>query len=246
MTKEHILSEIRRTAAKNHGTPLGGDRFLTETGIKESDWYGKHWVRWGDALKEAGFQPNRWTMARADEDLLSHLAVLVKELGHFPVGGEIRMKARSTPGFPDPKTLFNHFGGKKALAARLREYFMDKGEDELAALCAAVAKSAKESEESPSETVTQIEFGHVYLEKSGRYYKLGRTNAVGRRERELAVQLPEKPKFIHSIKTDDPAGAEKYWHRRFAHCRKNGEWFDLTARDVAAFKRWKLMRWEFR
>jgi hypothetical protein len=246
MTKGHILSEIRRTAAQHHGTPLGGARFSTETGIRRSDWYEKHWVRWGDALKEAGFQPNAWTLARSDDELLDHVAVLVRELGRFPVEGEIKMKGRRMPGFPSPDTLRAHFGGKKALAARLRKFFLDKGEDEPAALCAAVAESAKESEESPSETATQIEFGHVYLEKSGHFYKIGRTNAVGRRERELAVQLPEKPKFIHSIKTDDPAGAEKYWHRRFAHCRKNGEWFDLTARDVAAFKRWKLMRWEFR
>jgi len=241
MTKEHMLSAIRRTAAKNHGTPLGKDRFLTETGIKQSDWYGKHWVRWGDALKEAGFPPNQWTMARADDDFLSHLAVWVKENGHFPVGGEIRMKARSTPGFPDPKTLFNHFGGKKALAARLRTFFLDQGEDGPAALCAAVAESTNASEDPSSETVTHAELGFVYLMKSGRYYKLGRTNAVGRRERELAVQLPEKTNVIHSIKTDDPVGIEAYWHRRFSDRRKNGEWFKLTTLDVGAFKRRKFM-----
>ena len=46
--------------------------------------------------------------------------------------------------------------------------------------------------------------------KSGRYYKVGRSNAVGRRERELAIQLPEKANVVHSIKTDDPAGIESY------------------------------------
>jgi hypothetical protein len=35
-------------------------------------------------------------------------------------------------------------------------------------------------------------FGSVYLVKSGPYYKIGSTNAVGRREYELAIQLPEK------------------------------------------------------
>ncbi|MDP3723100.1 MAG: GIY-YIG nuclease family protein [Candidatus Omnitrophota bacterium] len=246
MTKEHILSEIRRTAARNHGTPLGIDRFFTETGIKESDWYPKHWLRWSDALKEAGFPPNRWNMARADDDLLSRLGALVKELGRFPVSGELKMKTRSTPGFPHPKTLFNHFGGKKALAARLRTFFLDQGEDGSAALCAAVAESTNASEEPSSEAATHAEHGFVYLMKSGRYYKLGKTNAVGRRERELAIQLPEKPRLVHSIMTDDPAGAEAYWHRRFAHCRRgDSEWFGLTARDVAAFKRCKSMRWKF-
>lgn len=241
MTKEHMLSEIRRTAAQNHGTPLGGARFFTETGIKKSDWHGKYWVRWSDALKEAGFQPNQWIMARSDDDLLSHLAALVRQLGHFPVDGELRLKARSTRGFPNPATLYDHFGTKKALAAKLRQFFLNRGETETAALCASVAESPNASEEPSSETATHAEFGFVYLIKSGRFYKIGRTNAVGRRERELAVQLPEKTNVIHSIKTDDPAGIEAYWHRRFSDRRKNGEWFELTTLDVGAFKRRKFM-----
>lgn len=40
MNKEHIISEIKRTAEENGGVPLGKDRFLKETGIKFSDWYG--------------------------------------------------------------------------------------------------------------------------------------------------------------------------------------------------------------
>ena len=151
------------------------------------------------------------------------------------------MKARSTHKLPDPKTLYHHFGGKKTLAARLRDFFQDKNETEFAALCASVAESAKESEESPSGAATQVEFGFVYLMKSGRYYKLGRTNAVGRRQWELGLQLPERVRIIYSFKTDDPAGIEAYWHQRFAHRRKNGEWFDLTTLDVAAFKRRKFM-----
>jgi hypothetical protein len=35
-------------------------------------------------------------------------------------------------------------------------------------------------------------FGSVYIVKSGRYDKIGSTNAVGHREYELAIQLPEK------------------------------------------------------
>ena len=83
--------------------------------------------------------------------------------------------------------------------------------------------------------------GYVYLIKSGRYYKVGKTNAMGRREYELAIQLPEKATTVHTIKTDDPAGIEAYWHRRFDPKRKNGEWFDLDAADIAAFRRRKFM-----
>ena len=60
MNKNDILAEVRRTAAENGGTPLGSQAFSTVTGIKRAAWYGKHWARWGDALKEAGFEPNQF------------------------------------------------------------------------------------------------------------------------------------------------------------------------------------------
>jgi len=63
MTKALILDQIRRTAAENDGVPLGRDRFLTQTGIKEADWLGKYWVRWSDAIREAGYEPS-WLMAQ--------------------------------------------------------------------------------------------------------------------------------------------------------------------------------------
>ena len=81
--------------------------------------------------------------------------------------------------------------------------------------------------------------GEVYLFKSGRYYKIGKTNDTVRRGKELRIQLPEKCILIHSIKTDDPSGIETYWHGRFEEKRLNGEWFNLSPTDIKAFKNWR-------
>jgi hypothetical protein len=242
MKKEHILMEIRRTAAQNGGTALGRERFEAETQIKISDWYGKYWVRWNDAIKEAGLIPNQFNVAYSDEYLICKFAALVKELGHFPVTGEIRMKAQNDKTFPSHST-FSRFNGKRDIAARVRDWCLMNKDDETATLCSAVlSKPAENSDEIESQSSLQSNPpGYVYLVQHGprREFKIGRTNNTIRREGELRTELPEKLEPIHKIETDDPAGVESYWHRRFADKRKNGEWFALSADDVRAFKRWK-------
>ncbi|HEU0010358.1 MAG TPA: GIY-YIG nuclease family protein [Verrucomicrobiae bacterium] len=89
----------------------------------------------------------------------------------------------------------------------------------------------------------ELEIGFVYLLKSGKHYKIGRSNAAGRRERELQIQLPEAANYVHVIRTDDPVGIEAYRHNRFEpkRIRKGAEWFDLDASDVKAFRRRRFM-----
>jgi hypothetical protein len=83
--------------------------------------------------------------------------------------------------------------------------------------------------------------GFVYLMKSGRHYKIGKTNSVDRRRYEIGIQLPQAIEPIHSIETDDPSGIEAYWHNRFRERRLNGEWFELTASDIRAFRKRRFM-----
>jgi len=73
MIREHILQEIKRTAEANHGVPLGWRKFAEETGIRDRDWLGKHWARWGEAVREAGYTPNQMTQALSSSVHAEHV-----------------------------------------------------------------------------------------------------------------------------------------------------------------------------
>ncbi len=105
MKKAHFIAEIQRTAVENSGVPLGSARFEAETGIKNADWFGVHWARWGDALREAGFEANQMQSAFDKDHLLKKLAELALELGRIPVRGDLKLKRRNDPDFPSWNTL---------------------------------------------------------------------------------------------------------------------------------------------
>lgn len=237
--KQHILEEIRRTANENGGVPLGRQRFEAETGIKPYDWQ-KYWPRLSEAHVEAGFDPNELQRAYTDVHLIEQLISLAQEIGRFPTNADLRIKKHNDPNFPSHGP-FERLGSKRKKAEKVLTYCKNKGGyEDIAVICESVIDKTPEKEITPN-VRSEPDVGYVYLLKSGRHYKIGKTNAVGRRERELAIQLPEKVSTVHSIKTDDPSGIEAYWHKRFASKRKSGEWFDLSADDVRAFKRRKFM-----
>jgi len=241
VTKEHIVLEIQRVAAENGGSPPGRERFTAETGIKPWDWLGRYWTRWGDALKEAGFQPNQLQGRYADDLILGQYVALIQKLGRMPTYAEVRMHSLGKPGSPTHWTL-ERFGGKAELAAKVIDFCKrHAGHEAVLEMCATVAGQTAKTSRAPKES--EENWGYVYLMKSGRHYKVGRTVSTGRREREFQIQLPERPRLIHQIKTDDPVGIEHYWHQRFEdrRVRKEAEFFALTPQDVAAFKRRKFM-----
>ncbi len=221
--------------------PLGHKRFAQETGIRHADWWGKYWGRWGDAVREAGFSPNTLQDAFSDDILLEKLIAFIRELGRFPGNGDLRLKKRKDSTFPNDKVFDAHFGSRAQLRASVVGYCNShSGYDDIPPLCGPI-NTDSDPESGPEEKSSTDVVGFVYLIKHGKHHKIGKTNALGRREYELAIQLPEKLRTVHVIKTDDPDGIEEYWHKRFAPKRGNGEWFELDPTDVQAFKRGKFM-----
>jgi hypothetical protein len=242
MTKQKILDEIKRTAEDNQGKPLGIDRFAEQTGIKSSDWEGKHWVRWGDAVREAGYEANEmgWKRKTDESFLLEKLTVLIRELGHYPVFNELKLKKRSDSEFPSVR-VFHRIGSRYQILLKVISHCKSIGGfEDVVAICEPLV-STKQPKEDDSRD--EFEIGFVYLLKSGKHYKIGRSNAAGRRERELQIQLPEAANHVHVIRTDDPVGIEAYWHNRFGakRVRKKAEWFNLDSSDIKAFRRRTFM-----
>jgi Meiotically Up-regulated Gene 113 (MUG113) protein len=235
-TKELILQEIRRTARENGDRPLGSRSFRHETGIRYQDWFGRYWKSWGDAVSEAGLVPNKLNSRMTDDFGLTSYSALTRELGRVPVKGDLRLKKHSDPHFPNEK-VFDRFRSKNTLLARARKFWI--ANHEWQDLLDLVPATAFHAPISPSDVRDSESVGFVYLLRSGKYYKIGRTNSVGRREYELAIQLPEAVAVLHQIETDDPEGIEEYWHKRFASKRAKGEWFKLDSADIAAFKKRK-------
>lgn len=230
--REIILAEIKRIADANGGKAPGANLFRKETGIGETKWRGVYWARWGDALADAGYAPNMLQQRLDPDRLLSRMADLVRSSGRMPPYAEMSLLRRSDDSVPNPKAIQRHFG--RELISRLRHFCEQHGgyDDVLAMLPEAVEASSRQH--------TRPTEGWVYLLRSGQHYKIGRSDQLETRVKKISIALPEATAMVHAIRTDDPPGIEAYWHRRFADRRANGEWFKLTATDVAVFARRKF------
>lgn len=237
LARDEILSEIRRVAAQNGGQPPGRGTFESLTGIGATAWHGVHWARWGDALREAGLKPNE-RFRKSDSDvILQKFCDAARHYGHLPTAAELRMYRRAHLDCPSEKTIQTHFGSKDDLLANLRAWIVDKSAfEDIACMLGppslGLPQLAARARRAPE--------GFVYLIRSGAYYKIGRSDRIEQRMKEIRTTLPEAATLVHAIRTDDPAGIEIYWHRRFKDYRANGEWFRLSRDDVAAFRRRKF------
>ncbi len=235
MQRDHIINEIRRLAKERGGKAPGREAFEKETGITTGAWLGKYWARWGDALSDAGFAPNDF-QSRLDLGIVfGKLAEAIRHYKRVPTSAELKMYRRIDPDFPSHST-FSSRRSKTDMIEQLRGWLASKdGYADVIAMLPPTLE-AEQAERSSS----KVAEGFVYLIRSGQHYKIGRSDELERRVKEIRVALPDSAVLEHSIRTDDPAGIESYWHRRFDAKRANGEWFKLDRSDVAAFKRRKF------
>lgn len=80
--------------------------------------------------------------------------------------------------------------------------------------------------------------GYVYiLQSDSGYWKIGRAKNPDDRMKTFSVKLPFMVNYEIVIPSTDYVALEKELHERFAYCRVNGEWFDLTDGDILDLKR---------
>lgn len=234
--KEKIISEIKRIAAASDGKAPGQKSFEKLTGITTAQWRGKIWVRWSEAVEEAGLHQNELNVSKDKDQVLDDYASACLHFGRPPTYAELRLFGRQRPDFMGVNTYKNHFGSKDGVIAALRQRAALRGEEALLAVLPILDASGP-AEDTSSPNVAE---GMVYLLQSGSHFKIGRSDELEKRVKQISIALPEKVELVHSIRTDDPSGIEAYWHRRFADRRANGEWFKLSSADVKAFKRRKF------
>jgi Meiotically up-regulated gene 113 len=231
-----IIRLVKEIAAKDGAAP-GQKKFAAETGIKEHVWRGKMWRAWGEALADAGFTANEWTSAIPTEEIFDAVADLATRLGRFPTLTYMQMEHTANPSFPAHKAVART-GSMLEVATAIRMRVERDGSATLVELADKYLASLRARPKSDPVGDEADDIGHVYLIRYGKDFKIGRTSSVVRRSRQVQVELPDATELVHSILTDDPAGVEAYWHRRFADHRGNGEWFRLPQKAVASFKKW--------
>ncbi|HMR09701.1 MAG TPA: GIY-YIG nuclease family protein [Polyangiaceae bacterium] len=235
--RERILSEIKRLAAANGGRAPGLRTFENDTGIATSQWRGKLWARWGDAVADAGLVPNTSAEKLDPDAVLDCYEEACRRYLRPPTYAEWRIFVGNGEDRVGVNALKRVFGSTHGAVNTLRERAVKRGEDDLVAMLPETATSAQLPN---SEPLTDTLEGWVYLLQSGEYFKIGRSDELERRVKQISIALPEKVELVHAIRTDDPTGIEAYWHRRFGDKRANGEWFKLERDDVKAFKRRKF------
>jgi hypothetical protein len=97
-------------------------------------------------------------------------------------------------------------------------------------------------EEEPIIEADPVEEGFIYFieEQNSNTVKIGKTNNLLDRMRTFNVKLPFVWDLIGYYKTDHMSKLESGLHKHFSAKRVNGEWYELTLRDLSDIKKQRL------
>src|SRR5262249_38565223 len=183
LSAESIIETYRALVNERGGVPVGERVFTRETRISRYHWMGGIWRSWSAFQEAAGYSPNDPTQKIADELLLRRFAELALERGEVPTEADLNLKRKEDPSFPG-KLVFRRWGSRDALLTAVSEYCDGKAQFAAVLELLRQGNSSRIDHRLDSLRVS----GFVYLLRSGKYYKVGRTNATGRRLCELAIQ----------------------------------------------------------
>lgn len=116
--------------------------------------------------------------------MLLKVAELCRRLGRLPTRAEIKLRRKSDPTFPSHGAVANHFPTNADFVLALRKLAATEGYGDLLPMLPAEAKPQEPRQSRANE-------GSVYLLKSGNHYKIGRSDDLERRVKEVRIALPE-------------------------------------------------------
>lgn len=79
---------------------------------------------------------------------------------------------------------------------------------------------------------------YIYLIQSleDGYYKIGVSKNPNKRVKQLQTGNSSELKLIETYQSKHANIVEKTIHRQLEHCKKEGEWFDMSLPDALSFK----------
>jgi Meiotically up-regulated gene 113 len=240
MTKEGVAQRIRQLAAQRGGH-ISFRAFVSETGIQGRWLRNQEWfTKWNDLLAELGIATRQFDVPPTPRSRIAEaVAELIQRLGRWPTEDDLQRARKKDRSFPSLKVIspLRRSGELAALVVALGSPGTQFGQAAMiAGKYVSIDKERADADIAPNERVK----GYVYMLRSGRRYKIGKSSDPSRRYREVRLELPEETHQVHTIPTDDPTGIEKYWLERFSIKRvRNTEFFALDGYDIQAFKRRK-------
>ncbi|EQA70750.1 GIY-YIG nuclease family protein [Leptospira noguchii] len=164
--------------------------------------------------------------------------VLINEFDSFLKNEELPMieKILNGDGAWDFDQLIDEYGLPKKYCWLVYDIFLELSGENRTKVVHQIYKKNAESRRLKSKNQELMAEGFIYIISDDRHYKIGITKDVEARFQNLQTSTSSQLKIIYSEKLKNYRSLEKKIHKKFAHKRIKGEWFDLVDEDVIAIK----------